>query len=224
MNTAMTRTLEEMRERLTDGIQFDGVRMFGKRLKKGRFEKEFDIDVYLRKGGEEEHLLFLKGFDGWMPDYRPWVELFGIQSSVAIGKERIEFADSVIEAELLSLVAGFLGPGSHIFVEYYGDDETRLALEMSVPPAATRLGNELLKLDFTWFKDWYFPEGFLEGGQKLQAQKSLDKESRVRQFLRLREGLQNFREAHPHVQPDTLLSRSLVRAAGALELIEQHLV
>jgi len=27
---------------------------------------------------------------------------------------------------------------------------------------------------FRWFKDWYFPEGGLEGGQKLQANKPMD--------------------------------------------------
>jgi hypothetical protein len=223
MTVRVTQSLEGLRERLTEGIPLDGLTLFAKRPKAGRFRREFDLDVCLREGAEEEHLLFLKAFTGWMPDYRPWVELFGIRFSLPLGKQQIEFADSAIETELLSLVADFLEPASHIFVEYYGDDETRRALEAGVPPAATRLGHKLFQLDFTWFKDWYFPEGFLEGGQKLQAQRPLDEESRARQLLKIREGLERFLAAHRDVRTEILLLRSFFRAEACLEFIERRL-
>lgn len=50
---------------------------------------------------------------------------------------------------------------------------------MGLPTVTTRLGFELFKRDFTWFKDWYFPEGFREGSEKLQAEKPIDEEHRL---------------------------------------------
>jgi hypothetical protein len=223
MSRDVPQSLEGMRERLVHGVVFGGVRLFATGLRKGRFKKEFDLELCVGHGEQQEHLLFLKGFEGWMPDYRPWVELFSIQFTVSRGDKRIEFADSEVEAGLLSLVASSLGPGSHVFVEYYGDDETRKSLEMNVPPAATRLGYKLLQLGFTWFKDWYFPEGFLEGGQKLQAQKPLDEVSRVRQLRSLGERLQAFLRSHSDTEGDTPLSRSVVRAGAVLKSVDERL-
>lgn len=58
-----------------------------------------------------------------------------------------------------------------MFVEYEWDHVTIRELEFGIPPALSRLGYKLLVRGFTWFKDWYYPEGFMEGGRKLQAEK-----------------------------------------------------
>lgn len=47
---------------------------------------------------------------------------------------------------------------------------------MGVPPHATPLGYLLWKSGARWFKDWYFPEGWMEGGEKLQGNKPLNEE------------------------------------------------
>jgi hypothetical protein len=49
-------------------------------------------------------------------------------------------------------------------------------IELGVPPHLTRLGFILLENGFTWFKDWYYPEGFMGGNPKLQAEKPINDE------------------------------------------------
>jgi hypothetical protein len=38
----------------------------------------------------------------------------------------------------------------------------------------------LLENGFTWFKNWYFAEGFMEGSPKIQGEKPLDENHRMR--------------------------------------------
>lgn len=184
--------LERAKEKVTNGIVIENFMVYAKRISKGRFREEVNLDIYLRGQKEEEHLLFIKVFHGRKPTYRPWVEFFGINSSVTLCGEVIDYFNSVFEDELLSLFSQFLGPAEDFYVEYYNDEETRRQLEVGVPPSVTRLGYKLFKLGFTWFKDWYFPEGFMEGGQKLQGEKPLDDAARNRQLEMIYSGLRVF--------------------------------
>ncbi len=117
-----------------------------------------------------EHLVSVKVFCGRLPVYKPWVEVFN--ASVADEKPGIPgFHGSKAESWILDLAGEKLEGGESFFIEYYTDPDTLRDLERGVPVPATRLGFELLKRGFTWFKVWYYPEGFSEGGQKIQAQK-----------------------------------------------------
>lgn len=79
------------------------------------------------------------------------------------------WADLVVtDASILPDLARMLGPGASLMVSYEGDD-TEWALRRKVPPQATPLGLALLAAGCRWLKDWYFPEGGLEGGTKLQG-------------------------------------------------------
>jgi hypothetical protein len=63
---------------------------------------------------------------------------------------------------------------------------------MGIPAAATPIGYLLWKSGCTWFKDWYFAEGFMEGDVKLQGDKPLDEANRKKDLLKIREELTQF--------------------------------
>ena len=57
-----------------------------------------------------------------------------------------------------------------MYIEYLTDEETRVQLQRGYPLFLSRLGYIMLNVGFTCFKDWYYPEGWLEGGPKLECQ------------------------------------------------------
>lgn len=81
-----------------------------------------------------------------------------------------------IRRTIFVFIYHFLPAGGKLFVTYIRDNETREMLYKGFSPPDTPLGFSLLKAGFTWFKDWYYPEGGNEGSPKLQANKPLNKE------------------------------------------------
>lgn len=145
---------------LVNGIQVGGIYIKGI-ADRGRFSEEYNVDLY---SGTGVKLLTLKVFLGRGRYYGPWVEVFNVNESVW----------GAIDEWLIRQVASYLSPGSVIYVEYLTDRETAVQLQRGYPPALTRLGYLMLKVGFTWFKDWYYPEGWLEGGPKLEGQLPLN--------------------------------------------------
>lgn len=131
--------------------------------------------------------------------YRPWVELYGIKK---------EFLDTNLEKEVIETISNALGQGESFFIEYYYDPETTEGLIKGFPPATTRLGFMLFEQGFTWFKDWYFSEGWSEGGQKLQGEKSTGK-NRERQLKEIKKQAEEFLEKKP---ASDLIEKALERA------------
>lgn len=163
-------------------------------VRRGKFPEEDNVEVYA-VSGSEKRLMIVKVFRGRPPYYRRWVEVFSIASEFSIDGRIFRFAGSVPEQRLIGCLSRLLGGGESIFIEYTYDTETRVALEVGVPPHLTRLGYILLLSGFTWFKDWYFPEGFMEGGPKLQAQKPVSEEAKTAQIADLcREAAIGFRK------------------------------
>jgi len=114
---------------------------------------------------------YFSGRDYYSPwleiDYSPWLREEGI------------------EDQFFLFVYNFLPPGSKLFVTYLNDKETSEMLYNGFHPADTPLGFSILKAGFTWFKDWYYPEGGNEGAPKIQANKPLNMEEGLRQLRRL---------------------------------------
>ncbi|MCX8060060.1 MAG: DUF1122 family protein, partial [Aquificaceae bacterium] len=108
---------------------------------------------------EGKRLLFIKAFYGRKPHWKEWVELFHVEP---------HFFGSQEEDELLRIVSRHF---RRVFVEYYEDSQTLEELRRGVPPQETRLGSKLRALGYRYFRDWYYPEGWLEGGYKLQAER-----------------------------------------------------
>lgn len=79
-----------------------------------------------------------------------------------------------------------------MMVKYLDHPTTARGLNMGVPPAATPIGYLLFQAGFRWFKDWYFPEGWLEGEMKLQADKPLDEEHSLRNTRKIAQTLKEY--------------------------------
>lgn len=111
------------------------------------------------------------------------------------------WADLVVsDTSILVDVANMLGPGASLMVAY-GGDGTEWALRRKVPPQATPLGLVLLEAGCRWFKDWYFPEGGMEGGTKLQGTVPLDEVRRLEGAGKLLEELEAWREGDSPGEP-----------------------
>lgn len=90
-----------------------------------------------------------------------------------------------------------------------------------MPPPVSRLGYKLFKLGFTWFKDWYFAEGFWEGRQKLQGEKPND-ESRIRQFKQIYIEVEAFLEKEQSLgEHEWYAVRAVVRAKNIINQLKE---
>ncbi len=154
---------------------------FEPELSKGRFEGEFLIKV-LWEGSEVLKMLLFPG----RSYYRGWVEVFSVSPRV---KDR-PFFGSDLERKVLDTLGRRTGK---VFFEYIEDRETVRELSLGVPPALSRLGFELGKRGFTWFRDWYFPEGLREGNPKIQAEKPVSRDRLRRHLASLREDFEKFK-------------------------------
>lgn len=163
-------------DRLEEEARRAGLELGNRR--EGRIKGLTLLDLYVAIGGLPYRAASLAIFCGRPPYYKPWIEVYNIEPILGGERSGIPFIGSSMEAQLLDSLARALGPGERLFIEYYRDPETLAQLDQGVPVIASRLGYELYKRGFTWFKVWYYPEGFNEGGQKIQAEKPLDEDRR----------------------------------------------
>ena len=190
-------------------------------LPRARFREEVNLDITIGQEDSHTHLMFAKCFKGRPPHYKPWIELFDIIPSLQINDRSFDYFDSVFEDTILHFFTQALKFGENIFVEYYRDGETLVQLQKTIPVPATRLGYKLFSLGYTWFKDWYFPEGFMEGEQKLQAERPLDSRSRKRQNRNLYDELEAFVTGYGTRETPLYLKRALERARKLLIKLEE---
>jgi hypothetical protein len=176
--------------KIVDGFKVDGSFVFAK-TNKGRFKEETRLQVYLKQGTFEQQLLHISVYYGLKPYYRPWVEFSNITTTIQLETSGSYF-DSPIEDRLLHFYSNALKGGEKMFVEYVNDTETSYGLMYNFPPVVTRLGYKLFSLGFTWFKDWYFPEGGYEGGEKLQGEKPLNEKSKTIHLKKIYNSVQVF--------------------------------
>lgn len=191
-------------ERLSKGITTEKLLLKARNKFKGRLAEEENFDIYAGK----DRLLSAKFFYGRKPYYFPWVEFFTVSPA---------FFGSQFEMPLVKLVSKHLDSGGRIFIEYEGDDETREGLISGIPAPATRMGYLLFLNGFTWFKDWYFAEGFYEGDIKLQGEKPADRDSRKRHLKEIKEELEKF-VANP--SGGEYSERALLRAKEVLHRVK----
>jgi len=169
-------------------------------LQPGRFPEEERLTLYLTMHDSAIRVLTAIVYHGWKT-YAPWAELTRITPELHVGDRHVGYYGSSIEDRLLTLFADAVEPPGHLFVSYETDTETARALTSGVPAPASRLGFELFRRGFTWYKDWYHPEGWREGGQKLQAEKPLDEEHRRRHHRDIRQNLEAFLAGEPDSSP-----------------------
>jgi len=171
---------EELLKALEKGIDTEQGRIKLLKSSQGRFKEEFNLDLSL----ENKPLLTLKVFLGRKPYWLPWVEVFGVNPNL-----KDVYFGSDAERKLYKLLSMQFG---RVFVEYFEDKETTYELQRGVPPALSRLGFELFKLGYTYFRDWYIPEGLMEGGHKIQAEKPSSEEGRERHINSIKREFEEF--------------------------------
>ncbi len=165
------------------------------KVRKGRFAEEYNIDLY--RG--DARILTIKVFCG-RGLYRGWIEIFDVNGMLF----------SEVEGELYKIAYELLKPGEPIYVEYSWDAETVKLIDMGMPPEVTRIGSNLLAAGFTWFKVWYYPEGFMEGNVKIQAEKAVDEEARERHILDICSSLKSLTLVNPRIgEVEVALKRAL---------------
>jgi len=209
----MKKTLRQAIDALAKGIRFDDCVLYVHKIIKGRFREEQNIQINVRNGQDDIYLLYVKVFYGRPPAYAPWVELFDIEEKINLSGQTVSYFDSNIEDMALRHLTSSLEPGARIFVEYYNDCETKSQLEMGFPAVLSRLGNKMFQYGCTWFKDWYFPEGYMEGNQKLQGEKPLNAKAQERHVKVIFDEASNFvEESKTRDKPDEYTRRALARA------------
>lgn len=185
---------------LCRGVEFHGFTLKIGELKEGRIVGHRYASLYVAE--HRSFLMVLGMYEGKPPYYLPWIEWFSVDPSVLGNK----FFGSEVEKRLMGLCASELPDGGKLFVEYSEDMVTGKELSRGVPPPLTRMGFLMLQQGFTWFKDWYFPEGFNEGGQKLQGEKPLDRERRDAHMEVIRREVEGFMAADDDI-PEEILKR-----------------
>jgi len=169
--------LKELKEILGKGMNINNKVLKMKKVSEGRFKEEENFVFYI----DEKPIFNCKLFYGRKPYYTEWVEIFGIRDKNYFGSEE--------EKNIIFVFYKYLEPGAKIFIEYEYDEKTSKDLERGIPEIISRMGSLLFKTGFIYIKNLYFPEGFLEGGRKLKAEKPLsekdyfkEKEKILKQF------------------------------------------
>jgi len=164
-------------------------------MSRGRFIEETNFELYLKTlEGETSVNPVVKGkyFSGRGEFYKPWLEI-AYDNLVKFGSSKIvDLSERGLDEKLFNYLSALLPLGAHIMVFYLNHEETRKGLEHGVPAPATPIGYLLWKSGFTWFKDWYFAEGFWEGDVKLQGSKPLNQETRRKELLEMGKELNRF--------------------------------
>ena len=208
-------SLRDVIAQLKYGIQVNGFVIYAKKEIPGRFDEEINLDIYLKRGKKEFKLLIAKIFFG-RGYYKPWVELFAISPELSFVNFQLQYFDSKVEDKILEIFGKSLGPGENIYVEYEQDKETLYIEQHGIAMPISRLGYKLLKNGFTWFKDWYFPEGYLEGSRKLQGEKPLNEKIKLSQLKRIQHEVRESLRKLKGDESDAYLTRAIVRAKKLL--------
>ncbi|MEN3043785.1 MAG: DUF1122 family protein [Candidatus Hydrothermales bacterium] len=172
-----------LKEKLTEGFNFKEYLIKAEKINKGRFKEEINFEIYLIKGIKKSFLLNIKYFEGRKPYYRKWIEIFNI---------RKEFFNSEYEEFFLSSVSDEIKEGEKILIEYVNDEETYQFLFKGYPVSISRLGFKLLKLSFTFLKNFYVPEGYWEGSQKIIAEKAINETQKEVRLNEIKKEIEDF--------------------------------
>lgn len=204
--------------RLSKGISIENGVLFRKDILPGRTSHEMSTRICFKKDRRAVELIDVLFFSGHTPWYHPWIEMLYPYNFKPIDRFfRLSYFDSAIEHTLIALFCDCLPPAGKIFVPYELDDETRVGLMMGVPIMLSRLGVLLLKHGCTWFKDWYFPEGGLEGGIKLQGEKPLSKRDKDRQLDAIKQIIDEYVSLKTKKYPmSSIEKRAMVRGEDLL--------
>lgn len=189
---------EALRSTLGDR-ELNGCYLVLRGIKAGRTEGEAYFNLFLERGGSTSLSPVVQGlyFVGRGEHIKPWVEFrYDPRCTFADGGE-CDLEEEGRTPGLFSLLGELIPPGGSMMAIYGAEPhpvsaDTEKGLKRGFPPMATPLGYYLWLSGFRWFKDWYFSEGWLEGGMKLQATRPLDDRARMEREARAKGELEGF--------------------------------
>jgi len=189
------RKMSEMHPSVLNGKILDGYTLHVANVFPGRFVEETNFELYLKAADgavSENPVVKGKYFSGRGKFYKPWLEIYYDNISRFESSKTVRLSENNLDEKLFKHLTSLIPSGSHIMVFYSNDKETRKGLERGVPAPATPIGYLLWKSGCTWFKDWYFAEGFLEGDVKLQGSKPVNEKYRQKNLLEISRVLDEF--------------------------------
>ncbi|WP_309492585.1 DUF1122 family protein [Candidatus Hecatella orcuttiae] len=124
---------------------------------------------------------------------------------------KLHLTESGLDVRLFKLLGSLIPLGGSLMVAYemfWGKSqvhrETSLALKQGIPPLLTPLGYLLFQADcWIGIKDWYWPEGGMEGPPKLQGFKAPDEKTERKKTLDTIKMLENFLRRQPESISET---------------------
>jgi hypothetical protein len=207
-----------------NGRRLGGITLEVRDFKKGRTDRETYFNLYASREGVTSRRPVVQGlfFMGRGEYIKPWME-FRYDPAVSFpGGGDMDLEAECMSREVFELLGSLIPPGGSLMAIYGAEPhplarETERGLKRDFPPMATPIGYYLWEAGFRWFKDWYFPEGWLEGAMKLQATRPLDEESRARRESEARRRLEEFiAGARRRGAPDPEEARAVSRAENIL--------
>jgi hypothetical protein len=213
----------EVLEAALGGAELDGYTLEPKDFKQGRTDRESYFNLFLSRQGELSIGPIVQGlfFVGRGDYIKAWIEFRYNPSTAFADGTIVDLEEDRLTGPLFSLLGGLIPAGGSMMAIYGAEAhaisaDTEKGLKRSFPPAATPLGYYLWKTGMRWFKDWYFPEGWMEGGMKLQATRPLNQEFREQREAKAKEELEGFVSGLRDRDPNQLEREALARAEDIL--------
>ncbi|MFQ6129746.1 MAG: DUF1122 family protein [Candidatus Hadarchaeaceae archaeon] len=178
-----------------NGKKLDGYSVKMGKTSAGRYPEAVNFELYLvDQEGEscDNPVVWGTFFGGRGEAYKPWIEIYFREEAAFKSSGTLKLAEAGVDEAFFRALVELIPPGGHIMVVYLDHEETRKGLEQGVPAPATPIGHLLWKSGCTWFKDWYFAEGFREGDVKLQGDKPTNEENRRKDLLEIHQALYEF--------------------------------
>jgi len=207
-----------------NGKRLNGYVLHVNNVSPGRFVEEINFELYLKTvGGETSENPAVQGkyFLGREEFYKPWLEIYFDRRVMFESSKIVDLSKEGLDEKMFKHLSALLPPGAHIMVAYLNHEETGKGLERGVPAPATPLGYLLWKSGCTWFKDWYFAEGFWEGDIKLQGNKPLNDENQREDLLEISRELTEF--LMKEKREERLFVDARKRAEGVLKDIARRM-
>lgn len=209
-----------------EGRDLDGFSLLPRDFKPGRTEQETYFNVFLSGDGQVSMEPVLQGlfFMGRGEYIKAWVEFrYEPRYRFPDGTEG-DLEDKGLTRALFALLGELIPPGGSMMAIYGAEthavsSNTERGLKKGFPPQVTPLGYRLWEAGMRWFKDWYFSEGWLEGGMKLQATRPLDEKVCAAREAGAAKEMESFLAAHEGKAADALELEALERARSILSAI-----
>ncbi len=210
-----------------DKKSLDGISTSLRNLRRSRFLEERYFELFLKdKSGKMSDKPVISGlyFAGRGKWIKPWGDIV-YASTINFTKQKsksrpLDLSKKGLDILLFRMISQLIPAGGHLSVQYERD-ETEECLRSGLHAVLSPLGYLLWASGFRWFKNWYFPEGWREGGTKLQGNKPIDVEHKHIREEEIKSELERFLKEKSGEVVSQTEKRAIDRAQRILKEIEK---